>query len=233
MMKRVTTCILAFHGLLCLSQNYNNDAQIRLGVSVEKKLSKRFSLYVQQQDRITNNVSEFHRASGTAGLSVGITRNIRLYADYTRIYRRNGDVIEAMNRYSAALGLKKDFGRWRFSYRNKVQFRYQAENSEQTNELHLYDRNKVEARYHLNKRLAFYLAEEVYIPLNSESTTGIERSRSYAGMLFNTFKHQQIEVYFLYQAQLQQNDWFKQRKSYPGDPLKRYYVYGINYNIEF
>jgi hypothetical protein len=233
-MKKIVAGIGLLYCCTCLAQKYANDAQIRAGLNLEINLSKKFSVYIKNQERFTHNVSLFSRASGTIGLAFKLWKNLRISGDYSFISSMSSEgYYSNRNWYSLALLAKKDIKRWRLSYRNKVQARMQGMNSDRMNEVHIYDRNKLTLKYELNKRISPYLAEEIYIPLNSPMIKGLERSRSYAGIMINTFRHQQLELYFMYQAELQRNTWFKQQKYYDGQPLSRDYIYGVKYNIEF
>jgi hypothetical protein len=232
-MKKILAGGLLICSCMGFSQQYYNDAQLRVGISVEKKI-KRFSVYLQQQDRITNNVSTLSRISGALGMTYKLSDNVKLYAEYALIQKRsNLGIYTPRNWYALAVLFKKDYRRWKFSYRNKLQLRRPPVNRENSMEYYLYDRNKVTVKFDLNKRFGIYVAEEVYVPLNSPLSKGIERSRSYTGLLINTTRSQQLEFYFMFQAQLQRNDWYKQKNSYPGSPLQHYFVYGITYNFQF
>jgi hypothetical protein len=233
-MKHLLILLLFPAWIFSQSQTYNNDAQIRFNLGLEKKINKRFSITLNQQDRWNKNASQFYRASYDLGINYKINKYIRVRADYVFIQKRNKyDYFYNRNWYYVGLFLKKDFGRWGIVDRNLLQLRTGNINTEETYIRRYYYRNKLTIKYELTKRYEIYAAEEVYIPVNSPQATGIDRTRSYLGLSIITFRGQSIDLYFMYQAYLQNDNWFDQKNKYPNNPLKRYYVYGINYHIAF
>lgn len=211
-----------------------NDAQVRAHLNVETDISSRLGIHLDQQYRFKNNVSEFSRGSADIGLVWKLNRNIRILVDYVNIQRRNEYGYFRMRHwYSGALVLRQDVRRWRFVYRNLVQARTGNVNSDNQHLIKWYDRNKLSVRYELNKRLTAYTSAEIYIPLNNPQLKGIERSRNFLGILIKTFKNQELELYFMYQAWWRSGDWWDQYDRYPDRRLKRDYIYGIGYGIEF
>jgi hypothetical protein len=233
-MKRIFI-FLFFSGTL-YSQNsaYYNDAQVRFNLGLEAKITKKFSITLDQQDRWTKNVSEFRRASFDLGISYKLNKYIRLKADYVFIQKKNKyDYFYSRNWFYAAVFLKYEYKRWRFIDRNLFQVRMGNMNSPESSVMRYYYRNKLSIKYELTKRYDVFVAEEIYIPLNSPQAQGIERTRSYLGLSIKTFRGQAVELYFMYQAYLQKDNWFKQKNKYDNDLLRRDYIYGINYQIEF
>ncbi len=230
---------LALLSLLCFSQlvsaqKYYDDAQVRGHFNIETKLNKRFTVHLDQQYRITNNVSDFSRGSADIGITFKINKHIKLLADYVYIQKqKNSGIWNQRNWYYGAVVLKKDIGYWRIVGRAMLQARNGDVNSDKANLTRLYNRNKVSVRYEINKRLTGFVAEEIYIPLNSPQAKGIDRSRTFAGILINTFKNQQLEFYFMYQVWTQKNNWWDQSDRYPDPLLRRDFIYGIGYGIEF
>jgi hypothetical protein len=216
---------------------YYNDAQVWLAVDVNKELNDHFDLRLKMQGRMTDNASEFGRGYIDIGATYRIRKEIRVFGDY--VYgqkRKNNDTWQSRHVIFAGLILRKEIQRWRFTYRNMFQARYEAPGVGQAASLGYYfDRNKIDIRYDINKRLAAYVAGEVNIPLNHPNVRGIaiSRTRTYLGTVIVLSKHHALDLYFMYQAKLMQGDWFDQDDDYPNKPLKRFYVYGITYKIDF
>jgi hypothetical protein len=229
-MKKAVLSIFLFSFCLSKAQNYYDDAQLRQHINIEKRFGDAFSVSLEQQSRIGYNASTYTRGSLDVGFNFRINKNIRFCADYVFIEKRqkNGDFLPR-HWYSGAIVLKKDIGRWKFLYRNLFQARY-GYTSDLLN-VRYYDRNKATVKYEATKRFSFYLSEELYIPVNSPQAKGLDRSRSYAGMNIKMSKRQVLELYFMYQVQLQKNDWFDQSNGYDNKLLKRYFVYGIGYSL--
>ena len=216
---------------------YYNDAQVWLSFDVNKKLNDHFDLRFKMQGRMTDNATGLGRAYVDIGATYRINKQIRLFGDYVfGQKRRNDDTYQNRHVIFAGLVLRKKIRRWRFSYRNMFQARYESPGVGETASLGYYfDRNKIDIRYDASKRFAFYVAGEINIPLNNPKVTGItiSRTRSYLGTVIVLSKHHALDLYFMYQAKLQRGDWFDQDDDYPNKPLKHFYVYGITYKIDF
>ncbi|HXB40650.1 MAG TPA: DUF2490 domain-containing protein [Bacteroidia bacterium] len=243
-MKRYYIVIYIFLNVCGFAQTYSyNDAQLWLNIYLEKKISNRFSAHVNQQDRWTSNVSLFNFAYADIGLTYKINKHIKIMTDYVFTEKRSyvipiseGMLFRTVHQFYVALSMKKDIRRWRFMYRNMYQFQYNSPYTSYTGLIPFqYDRNKITVKYQYNKYLTYYIAEEVYIPLNSPLTRGIDRSRTFFGLFYNIFRHQQLELYFMYQDRIQNTIWFKQKRSYNYNQyiLEKDFVYGIGYSFEF
>jgi hypothetical protein len=234
-MKYILTSLIFFYSLFGWSQEYYDDAQLRLGLYLEKKLGDKFDIHFKGKGRITYDVTDFSRASGDIGVGFKLNKNIKLLLDYVYIEKKNKDgVFSGRHWYYGALILKKDVRRWRFLYRNMLQVRNGNYGYDEFGYIiKFYDRNKFMIKYEATKRFSFYVSEELYIPLNNPQAKGADRSRATVGTFIRTLEDQGFEIYFTYQQQLQSRDWFKQRNSYPNKPFRRDFIYGLTYKIVF
>ncbi|MBC7695344.1 MAG: DUF2490 domain-containing protein [Burkholderiales bacterium] len=234
--KRLALSLVFFICVLIGSaQNYASDSQLWCYLSLQKKLNKKFDLHLKLQGRMINNSSELGRASSNFRISYKVYKNIKLLIGYNFTEKKNNkEIYKPRHTYYGGIELKKDFRRFEFSYRNLFMCRYKSPFTSYDGYIaYYYDRHKVTIKYEVSKRLSCYIAEEVNMPLNNPQLKGLSRSRTYAGVDINVKKHQKLELYFMYQQQLQQGDWFNQDISYTGKPLHQYFVYGIGYNISF
>ena len=236
-MKRISL-ILILLSTRIFSQVYSyNDQQVWLNIYLEKKITKKFILHLNQQNRWTQDVSQFTFAYADAGITYKFSKQVKVMADYVFTQKRKpDDAFGTVHQAYVALILKKDIGRWSFAWRGMLQTQY---NNPYTSQYGLipfyYDRNKFIVKYELNKRYTFYAAEELYIPLNSPQIKGIDRNRTFFGMFYTLFKHQQLELYFMHQNRVQNGEWFKQKNSYDATNyiLEKDFVYGLGYSFEF
>lgn len=225
------TCGLIFQA--GAQRKYYDDAEARGHFSLETRLSRKWTIHLDQQYRFGDNISRLTRASADLGLTYKVNKHVKLMGDYYYLHRpkENGSY-NTRHWFSGAVTLRGDIRRWRFVYRNMVQFRNGNVNSEKASQTKIYDRNKLSIRYEANKRLTFYTAGEAYIPLNNPQVQGIDRSRHFLGLLINTFRNQQLEFYFMLQQEWQKGDWWDQYDRYPSRYYKRDFVFGIGYGIE-
>jgi hypothetical protein len=225
--------------LVCLApalygQMYRDDAQLRTHLNLEMRLSRHFSAHLDQQYRFNENMTNFRRASADMALEWRMNKHVRVLADYKFVYRKSDkEFWQQRNWYGLALVLRNDVKRWRFIYRNLLQFRGGTVNSAEQNNFRIYDRNKLTVRYEFTKRYTGYTSMEAYVPLNNPQMMGVERTRNQLGMLISTRKNQQLELYFMYQVFWQKGNWWDQSDKYPSPYNRRDYIYGVAYNIQF
>jgi hypothetical protein len=237
-MKHIIFIVSLFTAITLSAQvSYYNDAQVWLAVDANKELTDHIDLRLKVQGRMTDNVTEFGRAYVDIGATYKFNKAVRVFGDYVFGQKRKvDDSFKSRHVIFAGLILRKEIKRLRFTYRNMLQARYEAPSTSKTGYIGYYfDRNKADIRYDASKRFAFYIAEEVNIPLNNPNVRGlsISRTRSYLGTVIVLSKHHALDLYFMYQAKLQQGDWFDQDDDYPNRPLKHFYVYGLTYKIDF
>lgn len=234
-MKQTIAIFCLFINYFCMAQQYYDDAQLWLGIKVEKKVVGKLSAQLKLKGRGTDNITQFGRGAIDIGVNYKLTKNIKLYADYVFVKRQRKDNIYiTQHRNYIAIVLKKDIGRFSFIYRNKFLCLYGRSYADNGGfYAYYFDRNKGTVKYEATKRFSFYIAEEVNIPLNNPQLKGLNRSRSYIGTQIKTTRNQQLELYFMYHIQLQNGDWYNQDDDYYVEPLKRNFVYGATYSFGF
>jgi hypothetical protein len=238
-LKKFLTGIYLFFAVSGFAQSpYSfNDAQMWFNLYLEKKVTDHWSAHLNQQDRWTENVSQFNFAYADMGLTYKLNKHIKFLGDYVFTQKRRDDgSFGTVHQYYIAGTYKYDYMRWRFMYRLMYQFQF---NNPYTSFYGLdpfhYLRNKFIVKYEYNKYFQFYAAEELYLPLNSPQINGFDRNRTFVGLFYNTFKNQQLEIYFMYQNRIQNGEWFKQKNSYDATNfiLEKDFVYGIGYSFDF
>ena len=203
--------------------DFIDDAAVWISFNLEKKLNKHVYLQLSQQNRITENVSTYGRGNIDFGITYRFNKNIRLMGDYVYLKRPNPDnSFTNEHRFYSALILKKNIGRWDFSYRNMVQMRMKDIYSSVDGKIpKFYERNKISIKYDLNKFINPYLAYEPYYPFYQAKNKGFSKSRTSLGFNYNLNKHTQLELYFLYQQELNASN-----------PSNRDFIYGIGFSHE-
>lgn len=226
----LTILLAAFYGRA--QSAYYDDAQLRTHLLVEKKFGSHFSMSLEQQNRWTQNVSEYARGSADLGLNWKFNKHFKISADYIYIQKRLKDLnFSARHWFNFSVHLRNELHRWKFFYRGMLQARSADIEEEGFNRMRIYNRNKITARYEITKRVGLTVAGEAYIPINSPQAKGIDRTRTIGSITYKTSRYQQLELYFMYQVQMQKNNWFEQKDRYDNGPLRRQYIYGISYAI--
>lgn len=234
-MKRILIFIFLTCAYISEAQQYDNDAWLWANLNLEKKINKKLSVLLRLKSRWNNNISQHDLGYTRLAVTYSPLDKIKFQLGYDYGMKMRGTGYYGnRHTYLVAAFFRHDFGRFKFIYRNRLQMRFHDLNISDDGYIpYLTDRNKFTLRYEATKRFEFYVAEEIFIPLMSPQAKGITRSRSFAGMTFNTTKHQSLNIYFAFQAQLQKNDWYNPRDKYSSSPLNHDYIYGIGYNIEF
>lgn len=204
--------------------DYVDDAAVWISFNLEKKINKHVYLHLSQQNRITENVSTYGRGNIDFGVTYRFNKNIRLMGDYVYLKRPNPDnSFTNEHRFYTALILKKNIGRWDFTYRNMVQMRMKNIYSSVDGKIpKFYERNKVSVKYDLNKFINPYVAYELYYPFYQAKNRGFSKSRSIIGLDYKITKKTDAEVYFLYQHELN-----------AFNPTNRDFVYGLELSHQF
>lgn len=210
-------------GKTLFAQDYSDDAALWISFNVEKKINKQIYLHLSQQNRITENVTSYGRGSLDFGMTYRFTKNIRLMGDYVYLKRPNPDnSYTNEHRFYIAMILKKSFGRWDFSYRNMVQLRMKNVYSSYDGKVpKYYQRNKITIKYDLNKFITPYISSEFFYPFYQGKNKGFNKSRTAVGLDYKISRKTQMEVYFLYQQELNAFNL-----------THRDYVYGLGFSHE-
>ncbi len=220
----VTILVLFFSSQKVHAQEeYSKDAALWLSLNLEKKINKKITLNLSQQNRINENISQYGRGNIDLGITYRLIKNIRLTTGYVYLKRPfpNNSFTNEHRAYVSLL-LKKNAGRWDFSYRNMVQMRMKNIYSSENGMLpKFYERNKLSIKYELTKFVKPYVSQEFFYPLNQTQNKGFNKSRSILGLEFNLNRKTQLETYFLFQKEL---------NAFNTTELD--YVYGLSFSYE-
>jgi hypothetical protein len=206
---------------------YYNDAVFWGNIYVEKRLNHRFDIHLNQQDRIYDNFSTFYLAYADMGLTYYANRYLRILGDYVLVDRRqeNGSYALMQQAYLAFM-FRFRVRRFTLMYRNMTQTfvnRPLKVNSDLLGQWpYVQNRNKFTVKYELNKRFAFYVAEELFYPVYQGPRRGLNRSRSFIGTFYRLGRYSELEWYFAYQTQLN-----------APHITKRLFIYGMGYSYQF
>lgn len=206
------------------AQYYNDDASLWLNLAGTKELNAKTELQINLQNRIGNNVTQYNQGSVDIGLQYKLNKLFRVSGDYMfRQSRMRDGSYSTRHRFYLNLFLRKKAGAFTFNYRNRTQVQLKDIYSSAEGSVPVfYNRNRLQVKYELNKRIEFYVSEEVFSPFYRFNEIGIDRSRTAVGMIYNLSKKSSIEGTFYYQQEL-----------YATRQLRRNYIYSITYNFTF
>ena len=74
----IIACIALGISATAQTDTYREDSQVRGHFNLETDLGKNFTVHLDQQYRITNNMSDMTRASADIGITYKISKHIKL-----------------------------------------------------------------------------------------------------------------------------------------------------------
>lgn len=228
MSKRI--CILLFillcskHLIQAQSNYYDDDAALWLKLELDKKMGDRFSFQWSNQIRVNNNITQFGQVASDIGFQYKVHKQFKMLMGYVWRENRilNGSYLTSQQVYTGFV-FSQHFKRFTVQYRFRMQNQWKAvEQSKESFITNSVIRNKVKVEYELNKRWMPFVAVELSQSLYLLSMYPKSRSRYYFGTTFKPMQSHKVEVYFMLQN-------YSVYKNQP----KRFFVYGITYNISF
>ncbi|HUM46893.1 MAG TPA: DUF2490 domain-containing protein [Chitinophagales bacterium] len=178
------------------------DFQGLIGLNIEKKLSRSFSVSVFNQYVFNQNLSELGTSFIDIGLTYKLNRNISFGADYRFIKHRNlTNFYESRQMLLADVTYSKGFNKFSLSARVRFQNQYYDQfTGENYKPWSAYNRNKLTLRYKINYYFVPYISGEIFYPLNNTERNGIDRLRTSAGFFYNFNDHLRSEWYYAVSA---------------------------------
>lgn len=209
---------------------YDDDARFWLYLKMDKKITPKLETQINLQNRFNNNITEYSQINFNGELSYKINKHFKLQGGYVWGQKRKIEGIYfSRQQFYGGFLLRQKWQTWTLVYRNLVQAQTRATyNRARARELELVSRNKLTAKYELNKRLTAYVAGEINLPLSRIIEQGenvylaINRLRTFAGLEYTLTRRSYIEAYFLYQ-----------RKFLTKGLPPRDFIYGLTYSHSF
>ncbi len=235
MKKKILAILLVVYSFSAYSYDdlYVKDAQLWFNLYIRVKLSDRWDFHFDQQDRFTNNMSKFELAFADFGFTYHLNKKVKFLFDYNFIAKKNKGFLSERHQFYTAICLKHEYRKWRFLYRNMFQYELIDPYTSKYGLTPLYyDRNKITIKYDFNKWFTFYVADEIYLPLNNPKVIGFDKNRIFFGLFYNVNRRQMLELYFMNQQRLQFSEWPRYGGNMSSNQFLMDFIYGIGYCIE-
>jgi hypothetical protein len=187
------------------SQNYNggsnyNDAQFWQNIYIEKDLTQKFNFHVNEEGRITENMTLPSYIYADLGLTYKFKKYLRFTLAYVPIAKRlQTDFVSYNHQFYFDFVIKIKYHHFIFYERQMFQSQYGDINKSAIwNIPSYYLRNKITIKYK-HRRYIPYVAAELYYHDNYNQYNGMQsdRMRYYAGCFYELNKLNQIELYYL------------------------------------
>lgn len=186
-----------------------NDAQLWSWLRVEKKIAKKLTGVLEQQVRLSQNISFPKNIFTEAGATYRFNKRIR-YTVYYRFMNRGqtdgGSIIG--NRFAGDLRLRYKKKPFVFSYRNRIQREYRMDGSTEASAKLAYRqinyvRNKLNLAMDLDKKFTPYASFEIYYHLNNSE---FNKNRYTLGVNFNLKNRNELDLFYRLQDEYNVNN---------------------------
>lgn len=213
-MKKILFITIALIPLWAQAQE---GVSLWTGASIEKKLTKKFSVNLNTQARFVENITYTQTYLGEVGLSYKIMKNLELSGYYRFISRRKDEAADfkQRHRFYGDLAYSKKLGAIKLEYR----LRYQHQFKDNDGEIGFdksYWRNKLEVAYSNKSDFTPFISADLFYQIGS----GFDQVRPKAGVTYKINKHHSVDGFIFTNIDLVGAD-----KSNP--------VIGLNYKFKF
>jgi hypothetical protein len=228
-MPRNYTFILWIAILVCVFLPGHSQIQTDAGmwntISVEKEITKKFSLILDEEIRLRDNFSQLNLLYTNFGVSYKIIKGLKVAIIYRLIEKYEGTnyTFSFRNRLMLDISYRYKIQDFSVSYRSRLQYEVRDYYSSDKGKLpEKFWRNKFEAKYNIKKFTPYVGVElryQIADPRNQISDEGWHRIRYFWGVDYDINKNNSIGVYYLIQ-----------REYYVVNPMDMYII-GLQYSL--
>lgn len=212
-----------------------NDAQLWENIYVEKNINKRFIARINEEGRITNNITSPSFIYADMGVNFKLNKHFHFELAYVLTEKqRTSETWSTRHQAYLSMTIRKKFTNIMLDDRNMFQWQVQDIYSSPTGRYaQYYIRNKFSIKYEKYFKLQPYLAEETYYFINQPYTYwqyNFNRIRYFVGCFYNVNLANQWELYYM----LENN--FNQTNPYSNTPTpnpQNNWVIGVGYSHTF
>lgn len=226
MFKKLTSLnfVLVLLPLLGIGQN-SPDYCLWSDFAIEKKLSKKFSLELEEELRFNQNISRLNYIHSSIGAGYRLNKSIRFALSYrfTAKYLLE-DEFSFRHRLALDGSYRYSFSNFSIGYRSRIQSELKNYNSSKKGKNPAWKwRHRITAKYTFNK-LEPNIGAEFFYQIKDPRNSNLDRSwyklRAYLGVDYNINKLNTIGLFFLIQRGVSDDD--------PNELN----VIGLNYKLE-
>lgn len=198
-----------------------NDLQLWTNISLEKKITKTFSLNYAEEVRFNENISEVGQFFSDLGCNYKISKSWRISVNYRYTNKKKlDDSYSKRNRYYIDLSYRKKFDKVICVFRTRFQSQYVDVYSSSIGRIpEYYSRNKLTFKIDLDKKFAPYLSIEMFYQLHNPEGNDIDNMRYTGGVEYQFNKKASLDIFYMIQQE------------YNVKRPERDYVIGIGYSI--
>lgn len=203
MRNKLIVCILSLMGICSSGFAQVNDAGQWTTLTLERKFTQSYAMYLTQELRFNQNISELGVFFTELGAEYKINNLIKISAAYRFVNSRRLDgTYNGHSRYYTDITIKKKFKPVILIYRLRYQsqllnFVEQSQKTIPTTNI----RNKFIVKLDLHKSYTPYIAAELFYQLNDNIRKEFDRVRYYVGFDYEINKKNEVGLYYLLQKE--------------------------------
>lgn len=207
-MKKITIFFLFSIGVASSSfAQATNDAGLWCTFNLEKNVNQKFGLFLTEEYRLRENFSQTNLFYTDLGFFYKPADFIKIALSYRCVEKFTEDnVISFRHRGMLDISLKKKFGNFALSYRQRIQAEVRnVYSSEIGNIPEWYSRNKFQIKYDFDKPVTPYIATELRYQINNpreiESNKLWSRARYFVGLDYKKNDRNTFGVFYMIQQE--------------------------------
>lgn len=204
-----------------------NDAGLWCTFNIDKSLNKKFGVFLTEEYRVRENFSQNNLFYTDFGFSYKPANFLKISLAYRCIEKFTEDnTISFRHRGMIDIALKKKFGQFAFSFRERIQAEVRNVYSSEIGNLpEWYSRNKIQIKYDLKKPITPYIGCEFRYQINNpraiESNKLWSRGRYFVGLDYKKSDRNTFGVFYLLQ------------KEWNVSAPQNLYILGLEYSLSF
>ncbi len=183
------------------------DAGLWNTFNITYKLNKKWGLLFTQEVRLRENYTRLNLLYNNYGVNYSVNKFIKL-----GLVLRHIDKYLETNRFSFRnrimqdITFKKDYKKWNFSYRHRLQLEWRDFATSALGRYpEIFSRNKIEVGYALTDKFTPNISSEFRVqftdPRNNDDDDNLSRNRLIFGVDYNHSSLMKYGIYYLYQAE--------------------------------
>lgn len=185
-------CLFLFISLLTLVHSKSIDDELWTGIELKKKISSTIKLKVEQQLRLKEHFSQFHKTFTDFSLSYKVSPIVKFTGKYRYIVYED----KVKSRISLGCKINLETNYFLTSYRFRLQRDFERNEPQEDSVL----RNKFTLGYPLIKQFTPYISYEFFHILKDESLS-YNKFRIGLGIEYEINEDKSLEIYCLYKGE--------------------------------
>ena len=191
-MKTISVFLILISPCFVISQDLNQDFGTWTKINSDFKINKKTSFTNKTELRILDNSSQISQFYTQFSLNKKLNKKLSTsFAWRLRLLNKEYSFLLA-NRFHNDLNFKHKISDLSFYLRLRTQINFSPNSSNE-----LYERTRLKLKYKINKKIAFYVYQELYFLLSPSEKYFYDKTRFGTGIQFKINKKTDLEIKYL------------------------------------